>query len=134
MGCGQSREDSLSAVSKWDGLLADSREKLLRYEAARLIEYRGVEVFLSRGDAALPRIVGFGMACFEDIQIEVELRADSSAFATIPAVSQQDSANIEEDYIEGEHRRLWREKVGLRPALSEPLAEHKDLRTHLSAH
>jgi hypothetical protein len=40
-------------------------------------------------------------------RIQVKLSRHGRTFAMVPAVRQQDPAYIEEDYVEGEHRRLY---------------------------
>jgi hypothetical protein len=39
-------------------------------------------------------------------RVELKLGQHRGAFAVIPSVRQQYSAHIEENYVEGEHRRL----------------------------
>ena len=39
-------------------------------------------------------------------RVQAEVRHRSRALPVVPAVGQQDSANIEKDHVEGEHRRL----------------------------
>ena len=46
------------------------------------------------------------MTRFEGSDIEMKLVEHGRALAMVPAIGQQDSANIEKDYVEGEHRRL----------------------------
>jgi hypothetical protein len=46
------------------------------------------------------------MARLQRRAIQMKLPNDSRTFAMIPAIRQQDPAYVEEDHVEGEHRRL----------------------------
>jgi hypothetical protein len=46
------------------------------------------------------------MAGLEGGGVKVKMLHGSSALAVIPTVGQQHSAYIEQDHVEGEHRRL----------------------------
>jgi hypothetical protein len=43
--------------------------------------------------------------------IQLKLIHDCRAFTMVPAVGQQDSAYVEKDHVEGEHRRLTKTVV-----------------------
>ena len=58
--------------------------------------------------SALPRHrFGLGVTRLERRPIQMKLLQHQRALAMVPAIGQQDPANIEEDYVEGEHRRLF---------------------------
>jgi hypothetical protein len=38
--------------------------------------------------------------------VELKLIKDHGALAMVPSVGEKDATDIEEDYVEGEHRRL----------------------------
>jgi hypothetical protein len=46
------------------------------------------------------------MPVLEGYRIKIEMFDRHCALAFVPAISQQDSANIKKNHVEGEHRRL----------------------------
>ena len=82
-------------------------KKLILRKAARLVEDNRVQIGLQRDLAGLKCGVGGMMPGFKT-GIEMEFFNRKGAFAGVPAVGQQDSAHVEKDYVEGEHRRLSR--------------------------
>src|SRR3974390_537852 len=79
-------------------------------KAARLIKNRRVEILFCGNRIALPRVVVSRVARLKLPSIEMKLIEHPRTLAAIPAVGQPDSADIEEDYVEGEHRRLSRQR------------------------
>ena len=105
--CGEFAKDSQCAVRQFDGLRANGSQKIVMRKAARLIKDGFVEILPGGDHVALPCVVGPGVPLFKLGFVEVKLIENRGALAVVPAVGEKDSTDIEEDYVEGEHRRLW---------------------------
>ena len=88
------------------GRLSDEKDHIASF-AAGLIEDGLIEKPIQVDLVPLPGLEDGEVPGLEGLGVEMEMGHGKRAFLAIPAVGQQDSAYIEEDYVEGEHRRLW---------------------------
>src|SRR5579871_6463403 len=106
MGCRQLAEDSQSTVRQRLRLRKNRLKKIFLAEAARFVKHRRIQILRGIDRIPLPKVIRRRMPTLKLGAIQLELIGHRRAFAMIPAIGQQDSANIEKDYVEGEHRRL----------------------------
>src|SRR5579859_3563359 len=99
-------KDSQRAVRQLDRLGEDGLQKIVLRKTARLVKDGLIEIGFGRNRIALPCVVGPGVPLFKFFFIVVKLVEHRGALAMIPTVGEKNSANVEEEYVEGEHRRL----------------------------
>src|SRR5487761_2127603 len=121
--CCKFTKDSPPAIGQKRGLRTNRGDKILPPETAQLIVDRSIEIPVHRDRIALPRVVGRRVPRFKGGLIEIELRQDRGALAMVPAIGEQHAADIEENYVEGEHRRLSVHVVALDELAEIPLGE-----------
>ena len=98
-------EDSESAVAKYLRLRFHRGNKVVRGEVARLVEDCLSEILLNRDQSLFPRVVGHFVPLFKHIVVQSKLRLQGSAPFTVPAIRQQDPANIPQNGIDSCHCR-----------------------------
>ncbi len=99
-------KDSHGSIGQQLRLRSDSRQEILVGEAARLIEHGGSRYSFAEIASRSHASLGAVWRASNSASIEMKLIQHNGALAMVPAIGQQDTANIEEDYVEGEHRRL----------------------------
>ena len=114
MGCSQLAQHSQRPVRQSFRLRKNRTHEFVFAETSRLVKHRRIKILPRADRIPLPRIVCLCVATLKLHAIQLKLIHHGRAFTMVPAVGQQDSANIEKDYVEGEHRRLLRTVVSKR--------------------
>ena len=102
---GKLHKNVQSSMRQFLRLGEHEREKLAARKGARFIEHGHVKILIEVDLAPLPGLHHRGMPGLERLSIQAEMRPGGRAFHAVPAIGQQDSANIEKNYVEGEHCR-----------------------------
>ena len=99
-------QDSQGAAGQELRLIEHESDEFVARETAWLVEDGHVKIGGHVHGAAFPQFNNFGVALLETGLIQVEMGRGCRPFADVPAIRQQDAANVEQDDFEWQHRLL----------------------------